>query len=239
MPTPIRHAAVALLLAVFALPAAAQELPPPSLTVTGEGHVSAAPDIAVITLAVVAEAKTAQDALASNAKDMTAVIAEVKAAGIGDRDIATSGLSVEPVYSDPEKSPDGRATITGYRVSNQITVRVRELSVSGALLDAVVKAGANRVAGIAFEIDGIEALRDQAIEAAILEAKRKADLMAKAAGVTLGPIRSLNTSDAGMPFYRMEARAMSAAAPQTPIMGGEQTVTVSATVVYDIGPQQP
>lgn len=236
MSRPIRGALFGLFATTFlALPALADTLPPPNLTVTAEGSVAAAPDIAVITLAVVAEAKTAQAALASNAKDMTAVIAEVKAAGVADRDVATSGLSVDPVYSDPEKSPDGRPRIVGYQVTNQITVRVRELAVSGGLLDAVIKAGANRVLGIGFEIEGVDALKDKALEAAVREARRKATLIAEAAGATLGPIRSLSTSEGGMPFYRMDmARAAPPAAPKTPIMGGEQTVSVSATIVYDL-----
>jgi uncharacterized protein YggE len=226
------------LIAVFAAPALAQSAPqPPTLTVFGDGIATAAPDIAVVTLGVVSEAATAKDAMGANATDMTAVIAAITDAGIATKDIATSGLSVSPVYSDPSKDPNGRAQVTGYRVQNQVTVKIRDLAKSGPLLDKVIAAGANRVTGIDFDIDKASALRDEAMKAAIAEARRKAKLMAEAAGVTLGPIQSVQTSEGGgVPIFRTQM-AMKADV-STPVMGGEQQITANATIVYIIEPQK-
>ncbi|BCP54557.1 SIMPL domain-containing protein [Kaistia sp. 32K] len=224
------------LLAVVAAPAMAQQAPqPPTLTVFGDGIATAVPDIAVVTLGVVSEAPTAKDALAANATDMTAVISAITDAGIATKDIATSGLSVNPVYSDPSKDPEGRQQVTGYRVQNQVTVKIRDLAKSGPLLDKVVSAGANRVTGIDFDIDKAGALRDEAMKAAIAEARRKAVLMAEAAGVALGPIQSVQTSEGGgVPIFR--AQMAMKADVSTPVMGGEQQISANATIVYIIEP---
>ena len=225
------------LLAAFAAPAFAQSAPqPPTLTVFADGSATAAPDIAIVTLGVISESPTAKDALAANATDMTAVIAAITEAGIATKDIATSGLSVSPVYSDPSKSSDGRSQVTGYRVQNQVTVKIRDLAKSGPLLDKVVSAGANRVTGIDFDIDKAGALRDAATKAAIAEARRRAELMAEAAGVKLGAIQSIQTSDGGgVPIFR--AQMAMKANDSTPVMGGEQQISANATIVYLISPR--
>lgn len=227
------------MLGALALPAAAADpAGPPVLTVTGEGSASAAPDIAVVSLGVVSEAATAQDALAANARDMNAVVDTITAAGIDKKDVATSGLFVEPVYSDPSKDPSGLSKITGYRVSNQVTVRIRDIETSGTLLDKVITAGANRVNGISFEIGKSEGLRDQAVKAAIAEARRRAELMAEAAGLALGAIQSISASEGGGPpvFRAMAMKDMAGAAP-SPVLGGTQEITASATIVYAIAPR--
>jgi len=236
---PLRAALLASVLAVgFALPAAAQTAPAvPTLTAFGNGSVSAAPDIAIVSLGVVSEADNAKDALTANATDMTAVIKTITEAGIKTEDVATSGLFVEPIYSDASRSTDGQSKITGYRVSNQVTVRIVDLSASGPLLDKVITAGANRVNGISFEIGEAEALRDAAIKAAIVEARRKAELMAEAAGVKLGAIQSVNANDNGGPPVFRAAMAMKDAMPVTPVMGGTQEIGANATVVYAIEPK--
>jgi uncharacterized protein YggE len=224
------------MIAALAAPALAQQFQqPPTLTVFGDGVATAAPDIAVVTLGVISESATAKDALAANATDMTAVISAITDAGIATKDIATSGLSVNPVYSDPSKDPNGRSQVTGYRVQNQVTVKIRDLAQSGPLLDKVVTAGANRVTGIDFDIDKASALRDEAMKAAITEARRKAELMAEAAGVQLGAIQSVQTSEGGgVPIFR--AQMAMKADVSTPVMGGEQQITANATLVYLIEP---
>ncbi len=225
------------LIGALALPALAEPAGPPVLTATGEGSASAAPDIAVVSLGVVSEAATAQDALAANAKDMNAVVDTITGAGIEKKDVATSGLFVEPVYSDPAKDPSGQSKITGYRVSNQVTVRIRDIGKSGPLLDKVITAGANRVNGVSFEIGRSEALRDAAIKAAIAEARRRAELMAEAAGVKLGPIQSINANEGGgPPVFRAMAMKDAMPAP-SPVMGGTQEISASATIVYAIAPR--
>ncbi|HWJ74460.1 MAG TPA: SIMPL domain-containing protein [Kaistia sp.] len=222
----------------LALPALADPASPPVLTVSGEGSASAAPDIAVVSLGVVSEADTAQAALAANAKDMNAVVDTITGTGIEKKDVATSGLFVEPVYSDPAKDPSGQSTITGYRVSNQLSVRIRDIAKSGPLLDKVISAGANRVNGISFEIAKSEGLRDAAIKAAIAEARRRAEIMAEAAGVKLGPIQSISANEGGgPPVFR--AMAMKDAMPPSPspVMGGTQEISANATIVYAISPR--
>ena len=226
------------IIGAMALPALAEPAGPPVLTATGEGSASAAPDIAVVSLGVVSEAPTAQDALAANAKDMNAVVHTITGAGIEKKDVATSGLFVEPVYSDSSKDPQGQSKITGYRVSNQVTVRIRDIGKSGPLLDKVITAGANRVNGVSFEIARSEALRDAAIKAAIAEARRRAELMAEAAGVKLGPIQSINANEGGgQPVFR--AMAMKDAMPvsPSPVMGGTQEISANATIVFAIAPR--
>lgn len=239
--TPAGMIRAALLASTFVgaltLPALADSSAPlPVLTAFGDGSASAAPNIAVVSLGVVSEALNAKDALTANATDMTEVVKAITDAGIETKDITTSGLSVQPVYSDPSKDPSGQSKITGYQVSNQLTVRIRDLAASGPLLDKVVSAGANRVNGISFEIDKPDALRDTAIQAAIAEAKRKAELMAAAAGVKLGAIQSVNANEGGgQPIFR--AMAMKDAAPAMPVLGGTQEITATATIVYAIGPR--
>lgn len=225
------------IIGLLAAPALAQQAAqPPVLTASGDGSASAAPDIAVVSLGVVSEAANAKEALAANATDMTAVVKAITEAGIDTKDVSTSGLFVEPVYSDSSRDPNGQSKITGYRVSNQLTVRIRDIATSGPLLDKVVTAGANRVNGISFEIDKADALRDAAIQDAIKEARRRAELMAEAAGVKLGAIQSVNANEGGgPPVFR--AMAMKDSAPSTPVLGGTQQITANATVVFAISPK--
>jgi uncharacterized protein YggE len=224
------------LLAAFAVPAWAQMAPVvPTLTASGDGSVSGAPDIALISLGVLSEAANVKDALAANATDMNAAIQAIKDAGVETKDIATSGLSVEPIYSDASREPNNTAKITGFRVSNQVTVTIRKLASAGALLDKVVTAGANRVTGVSFQIDKADALRDQAVQAAIKEARRRAELMAAAAGVKLGAVQQVMANDGGaMPVFRAQ---MAMKADSTPILGGQQQITANATIIYEIAPK--
>ena len=143
--------AFALLLAMQVPATAENSAPTPQLSVNGEGIVIAKPDIATVAMGVVSEAPTARAALDANSTDMQRVIDSVKAAGVAERDIGTTGFNIDPVYSQPPIRADGsreNPQIIGYRVSNQVSVRIRDIDNSGAILDAVVTAGANRVTGI-------------------------------------------------------------------------------------------
>lgn len=228
----------AALTAALAAPAAAQTAPAvPTLTAFGNGSASATPDIAVVTLGVVSEAALAKDALDANASNMADVIKAITGAGVAEKDIATSGLFVDPIYSDASHSPDGSSKITGYRVTNQLTIRVRDLAASGPLLDKVISAGANRVNGISFEIGKADTLRDAAIRAAIADARAKAELMADAAGVKLGALQSVNANEnGGQPVFRA-AMAMKDAGAVPQVMGGTQEIGANATLVYEIMPK--
>jgi uncharacterized protein YggE len=232
-------AAVALILA-FAMPASAQDNPP-TLSASGEGVENAAPDMAVVTLGVLSRAPTARDALDANNADMEKVIQAVRGQAIADKDISTTGFSISPVYSQP---PQPRADeqpaepkIVAYQVSNQIRIVVRDIDKTGAVVDSAVTAGANQAGSIDFDIDDRQGLGDKAIAAAIADARRKAELMAEAAGVRL--VRVLNVSaneGGGRPMFRLEARD-AAAAPPMPVMGGELSVSANAQISWEIAPQ--
>lgn len=213
-------------------PAAAQNLPAvPSLTANGEGKTFAPPDIATVSIGVASRADTPTAALAANNAEMARVIAAIRAAGVAERDVVTAGFSINPVYADPEPGRESQPPrILAYEVSNQVSVRIRDLAASGGVLDQVVAAGANQVGGISFDIADPQALKDEATRLAIADARRKAELMAAAAGVRLVRVLSVTAFDGGGPVF--EARAMSA----VPILGGERSLAVNATVTWEIAP---
>jgi len=233
----------ALLVAVLAFAApvsalAADAPPVATLTVSGEGTVEVTPDIVTVTIGVTSRAKTAGAALEANSGSMDAVIKSIRAAGIADKDIGTSGLSVEPLYEQPPTRDDGSqapAKLIGYEVTNQLRIVIRDLAASGALLDKVVGAGANQVNGIAFDLADRQKPSDAALQAAIAEARRKAGLMAGAAGVRLVRILSVTTGETGGP-YPLAAAPMKAMARAVPVMPGQQQISVTATLTYEIAP---
>ena len=153
------------------------------VTVTGEATVAVAPDAAVIRIGVTSQDKTAREASDANAKQMTAVLAAIKDTGVADRDMQTSRLSLQPQY-DPNKS--GTARLIGFQVTNQVTVKIRDIDKLPAVLDRAIAAGANEMSGIEFVVSEQSKLLDQARDEAIADAHRKAELYAKAAGGKLG-----------------------------------------------------
>ena len=158
------------------------------LSLNAEGRVARAPDLAVFTAGVTSQGQTAGAALAANAADMTKVIAALKRAGIADKDIQTSNLNLNPIYAPQRQLPDGsitpaQPTIIGYQVSNQVTVRQRNLREFGRVIDTLVAAGANQVNGPSFEIDNADSALDEARVEAIKKARARADLYARAAGM--------------------------------------------------------
>lgn len=155
------------------------------LTVSGDATVAVAPDAAVIRIGVSSGAKTAREASDANAKQMTAVMAAIKEAGIADRDVQTSRLSLQPQY-DPNKS--GTARLLGFQVTNQLTIKIRDIDKMPAILDRSIAAGANEMSGIEFVVSEQSKLLDQARDDAIADARRKAELYAKAAGVKVGQV---------------------------------------------------
>src|SRR5262245_1343356 len=159
--------AFAILLAAN-LPALAQT-PPPTISVTGEAQVSVAPDLAQVDGGVTTEAKTAREASDANNKAMAAILAALKAAGIAEADIQTSRLSLFP-QSSPSKLINSPVQITGYRASNRVTIRVRDVTKVAATIDALVAAGANEIGGINFMVSQESKLLDDARVKAIEDA---------------------------------------------------------------------
>jgi len=214
--------------------AVAEERATATLTLQGRGSVTAVPDMARVTSGVVSEAPTAAEALSANSAALNAVFSALRSAGVEERDMQTSDFSVQPVYTgyDPDSKEPPR--IVAYRVSNAVTVRVRDLAGLGPLLDAMVAAGANAVNGISFLVSDADTRLDEARRAAVADALHKAELYTGAAGVKLG--RVLTIAEGGAtpprPKYRMEAMAM-ADAP-TPIAAGEETLEVTVTIVWEL-----
>ncbi len=188
--------AAATMLALPLAPALADTAPPvPQLQANGSGEVKVVPDIAIVTLGVTTRGETAAGALAENSTDLDNVIATIGAAGVASKDIATTGLSVNPVYENRSQPSDQPAKIVGYEVSNQIRVIVRDTAGSAAIIDKVVQSGANQIYGIGFDVEDRAHATETAIRAAIAEARAKAELMAEAAGVRLVRILTINAGE--------------------------------------------
>lgn len=210
------------------------------LTVTGEGRATRAPDLATFSAGVTSQAVTAGAALGANAADMNRVLAALKAAGIADKDVQTSQISLNPVYGDQQVGPNGMVReprIVGYQATNTVNVKQRDLKQFGKVLDTLVGAGANQVQGPNFQLDHPDAALDEARAAAIKAARARADLYAKAAGLRV--VRMLTISESGgyapQPVMFAKAAMMDAAAP-TPIAAGQLDMTASVTVQFELAP---
>jgi uncharacterized protein YggE len=231
--------AAALVLGLTAAPmlgqsaAAAMQRPFPLVTVAGEGTVSVRPNMADVTAGVTSEAKTPREAAEANAKAMAGLIAAAKEAGIADADIRTARFSISPVHAQRER---GEPRVSGYRVSNQVTATVRDLAKLGDILDRLVAAGATDVRGVEFRVSDVAKLLDEARKAAFEDAKRKAELFAKAAGAQVGRAVNISEEEAQPPVrpYRMLAPAAGQAAPATPMEPGEETLRVHISVSFEL-----
>jgi uncharacterized protein YggE len=215
-------------------PALAQATAPPTISVSGEGTVSVPPDLALIDGGVTSEARTAREAAEANNSAMTKVIAALKAAGIDDKDIQTSRLSLQPQYAQANKQ--GANTISGYRASNRVTLRLRDVSKVAGAVDTLVSSGANDIGGINFMVAQASKLLDDARTEAIADARRKAEIYAKAAGVTLGAPLRISEEGGGAPAP-MAFRKMAGVA-SAPVAQGEETLRVNVSVSWEIKPAQ-
>lgn len=241
--TPLSVLSLSALIVAAALalaPAAhATEEKPRTITITGEGEVTAAPDIAYVDMGVVSEGKTAAEALAANTAAMEKVFEGLEEAGIDKKDMQTSNFSVYPVYEQvrPEDNRPHTPKIGGYTVQNQLTVKVRDLDNLGAILDKVVTLGSNQLSGVRFAIDDPKPLMDEARKAAVTNALDKAKLYAGAAGVAVGEILTISEGGYSMPQpYYAKDMMMSARAEGAPVpmAAGEQTVSANVTLVIRI-----
>jgi uncharacterized protein YggE len=224
--------AVLLLASALAVPAGAADPTPRTLTVTGTGQVKAAPDEANFSTGVVAQGPTAREALAANSKAMAAVIASLKRQGVPDKAIQTANLSLNPHYAPCKPDVACPQKITGYEVSNTLTVTTA-FEKAGVVLDALVASGANQIGGIAFAIHDPKPLLTAARAEAVKDAIEKASVYAKAAGVSLGPILSISEGGSSAPPQPMfKAYAMRAEA--VPLAAGEQTVSADVSITWSI-----
>jgi uncharacterized protein YggE len=222
--------AVPLALASPALPAQeADGGPAPRIvTVVGHGTVEAVPDVADIVTGVVTREKTARAAIDGNSAAMEKLIAALRAAGIADRDVRTSGFGLTPQYSRARN--DRSREIAGYQASNQVTVTIRDIRQVGAVIDRVIGAGSNSVTGVRFGIANPDALMDEARRKAMAEARRLAGLLAAAAGAEVGRVLRIEEVGGRMPQPRMtmmEARVV-------PVAPGTEEVVASVSVQYEL-----
>ena len=257
----IALACAASVASLLALPAAAQQMSPlpmieaghSLLTINAEGRSLRTPDLAVFTAGVTTQGKNAGEALGENARAMTRVIAELKRAGIAERDIQTNNLSINPVYSNPERDamlaartagqpyvpPETQVPrIVGYSASNNVSVRQRRLGDYGKVIDTLVTAGANQVNGPAFQMDDPDPALDEARLAAMKTARARADLSARAAGLRV--LRIVSISESGgyyAPPQAVFARSEAISAPPpSPVQAGELQMTATVAVLFDLAP---
>ena len=228
----LRSFLMACAITISAFPVFADEVKMPrSVTVQGHGEVRVAPDMGVVSIGVASQAETARDALTANSEAMTRILSALKAAGIADKDIQTSNFSVQPRY---DYNNNAQPRLTGYDVSNTVTVTVRQLASLGAVLDQVVSAGSNQINGIMFDVAKPDAALDEARKLAAADAARKARLYATSMSFALGEVLSLSeTSVVLPPVYGKETRVEGLAA-DVPIAAGEQKLAIDVTITWEI-----
>jgi uncharacterized protein len=205
--------------------------PETTIVLNGRGSVDRAPDKAVVSVGVQVEAKTAAEAMQQQARQMDGVMRAVRAAGVAERDMQTSSLSLNPVYDYRETG----ATLRGYSASNQLSVTVRDLARLGAALDSIVKAGGNTINGVSFGIEEDREARDEARIAAVQDAARKADLYANAVGYRVKRIVMILENEFDMPQPMPVARMqMEAADASTPVAAGQLAIESSVNVTFEL-----
>jgi uncharacterized protein YggE len=211
----------------------------PAISVTGEASASLAPDMALINLAVVRTEATARAALDGSNKAMADVLAAMKKAGVADKDLQTSGFFIQPQY-DYSGDNDGKPpTLLGYQVGNTVTVRLRDLSKLGALLDQAVTLGVNQGGDIRFLNDKPGPAIDKARAEAVRDALAKARILADAAGVELGDVLEITDNDAApeaVPMARMSMAAKESA-DAVPVATGENSYRTSVSLKVAIKPK--
>ncbi|NPV06168.1 MAG: SIMPL domain-containing protein [Syntrophaceae bacterium] len=206
---------------------------PAAVTVTGSGETHAKPDFARVHVGVVTEGATAAEALRKNNEAMSQLIVLIRKRGIEDRDVQTSQFNVAPRYrydKDQRESPK----IAGYQVTNELSVKVRDMTRLGGFLDETVALGANQVRGVSFGVAEPAPLMDEARRKAMADALRRARVYAEAAGVRIGKPVKISEQEGARPGPYPVARMEAAAASGVPVAPGEQTFTVSVTVSYPI-----
>jgi uncharacterized protein YggE len=216
---------------ILAGPAIAAE-PPRTLTMTGSGQVKAAPDEAKFSTGVVAQAGTAREALAANSRAMAAVIQALKRQGVSDKAIQTANLALNPQYQGCKPDAACQPKITGYEVSNTLSVTT-EFAKAGVVLDALVASGANQIGGISFAIHDPKPLLATARAEAVKDAIDKATTYAKAAGVSLGQILSIQDEGAEVPRPMFKPMGVMAARA-VPLAGGEETAAATVSITWAI-----
>lgn len=207
---------------------------PATISVSGYGRIEVEPDMATIALGVTRQAKTAGEALAQVAATSRNIFARLADAGIAPRDMQTSNLSLHPLYADRSASVNAAPRIVGYQASNMVTIRVRDMAAVGPILDRIVQSGANQFNGLRFGVQETDDLMDQARALAVADAFHRAEVLAKAAGVDLGPVQSISDLSGGGPAPVMADMAF-ARSETMPVAGGEVSLSANVSIVFAIG----
>jgi hypothetical protein len=201
----------------------------PTISLSGRGTAEAQPDVAVVRLGVQTEADSADNALAQNNRQVKVLLQVLKDAGVAEENIQTQAIRLYPRYQEPG---EGKAReLVGYRAMNMVQVRTQDLENVGALLDAAVRAGGNRIEGIRFEVSDPTAYMDQARETAWRDAQHKAEQLAALANRQLGPVLSIQTSGQ-TPRPVLYETAEAGARGGVPIEAGTQTLDVTLQVTW-------
>ena len=211
---------------------------------TDTGEVYAKPDLAIIDLSVVTEAKTVADAMTQNTNKMNAVINFVKSQGVDQKDLKTTNFSIYPQYSYVRAAPmmypepDGIQVLTGYNVTQTLEVKIRDLSKTGVIIEGATAAGANQIGNLQFTIDNEDQLKEQARSQAIKKIKARAGELSKELGVNIKKIINFSENAYGPIFYASDkALEMGGGTPSAPIpqtQTGENKISVTVTVTYEI-----
>ena len=213
----------------LATPALAQTAEPASISVTGEATVAVPPDLAQVEAGVTSDAKTAREASEANNAGMGKLLLALKAANIDQKDIQTSRLSLQPQYAPNRAGP---SAVAGYRASNRVTVRLHDVTKVASIIDTLVGAGATDIGGLNFMVSQASKLLDDARAQAIADARRKAEIYARAAGVTLGAPLRIAEEGAAAPIFR--AKMVAAPMAATPVAQGEETLSITVSVSWAI-----
>ena len=205
------------------------------LNISAQAEARRVPDVATLSAGVVTQAVDGNTAMRENAVQMDKVMAAIKAAGIAERDIQTSGINLNPQYRYVENEPP---KITGYQANNTVSLKVRDITKLGKVLDSLAAQGANQINGPSFEIDQPEPVYDEARLAALKKAQARAQTYAKSLGLQVRRIVSISENSNGgfRPMPMMRTMAAGAAMDKaTPVAPGESTVSVNLDVVFELG----
>ena len=208
------------------------DVPQPTISINGEGKVTAVPDIARISVGLLTEGRDIAALQRQNTDKMNKLIDAMKALGVADKDIQTTNYSIYPKYD----YTNGNSVLSGYTVNQNVTVKVRDLSKVGAIFAKVGEIGANQVSGPDFTIDNPTALRDQARLEAIADAQQKAETLARSLGVRLGRVVGFSESGGGSPVPMYDfARGMGGAESAAPkIEAGELDISSDVSLLFEI-----
>lgn len=206
------------------------------MSVSAQAEVRKAPDVALLSTGITSLAADANSAIRRNSAQMAQLMAALKAAGIAEKDVQTSGVSLNPDYQYVAGRPP---RIKGYYASNTVNITVRDIGALGGLLDALVAAGANQINGPSFDIADKDAVLDEARSAALAKARARADGYARRLGLRVLRVASVDETGgraAPMLHAMRGVVAQEAAAPvSAPIAPGENTLSLTLDVVYELG----